>query len=64
MLYRSGRADCEDMRRPASSKDFAGDGGLATPVKRGGSASPANFEASGELARSALSVTGGSEDVG
>ena len=52
------------MRRPESSKDLAGDGGLGTPVKWGGSASSVNFEASGELARSAFSLTGGSNGVG
>lgn len=45
----------------AASKDFAGDGGLGTPRKAGGSFVPANRDSSGEEARSELRVTGGAE---
>jgi hypothetical protein len=52
------REDCDDMRLEVSSKDFVGDEGLGTPMKFGGSSSFANREASGNLARSASSLTG------
>jgi hypothetical protein len=52
------------MRREVSSKDFAGDEGLGTPMKLGGSFSLAKREASGDLARPASNLTGGSVMVG
>ena len=52
------------MRREVSSKDFAGEEGLGTPMKCGGSFWLANREAAGDLAKSASSLTGGSEAVG
>lgn len=51
------------MRLELSSNDLAGEDGLGTPVKLGGSSSLANREASGTLARSASSLTGGPESV-
>jgi hypothetical protein len=45
------------MRRAVSSKDLDGEEGLGAPIKGGGSPPSVNREASGELARSAFSVT-------
>ena len=58
------RDDCDDMRREVSSNDFVGEEGRGAPVKCGGSSSFVNREASGDLARSASSLTGGPEAPG